>query len=251
MHILGLDIGGSGIKGAIVDTQTGQLLSERHRIPTPQPPTPEAITDTIACIVAHFQWKGPVGCGFPAVVKDGVIWTAANISERWIGLSAQTMFERATDTSFHLINDADAAGLAEVHFGSGHNKHGLILVVTLGTGIGTSLFINGQLIPNLELGHIEMEGKEAEKYASSDVRKTKHLSWNHWAKRLDKYLHTMEDLLWPDLIIIGGGVSKRHEKFLPLLTIRTSIIPASLLNEAGIIGAALAAQQEPAQRKSD
>jgi len=242
MNVLGIDIGGSGIKGALVDVQTGTLVGERHRIPTPNPATPDAVIETVAQIVAHFDWKGFVGCGFPAVIKHGTVHTAANISSEWIGVSGQSKFEQATGCLVWLLNDADAAGLAEMQFGAGRGHQGVVLVVTLGTGIGTALFTDGHLVPNTELGHIEIRGKDAEKRASAEVRKIKSLDWDKWAERINEYFHAMEKLFWPDLIIVGGGVSKRHEKFFSLLTIRTKIVPAHLLNEAGMIGSALAAQ---------
>jgi polyphosphate glucokinase len=240
MHILGLDVGGSGIKGAPIDTTSGALLHERHRIPTPSPPTPDAMVETMAEIVAHFNWQGLVGCGFPAVVKEGVVHTAANIAPEWVGRSAQEMLAHATGCPTWLLNDADAAGLAEMHFGAGQGRGGVVLVATLGTGIGTALFVNGHLVPNTELGHIEIHNRDAETYASDGVRKQLDLKWNHWALRLNEYLAMMERLFWPDLIIIGGGVSKKHDKFFPFLTTRAEIVPAHLRNEAGIIGAALA-----------
>lgn len=243
MHILGLDIGGSGIKGALVDSESGALLTARHRIVTPQPATPEAVADVTAQIVTHFAWQGPLGCGFPAVVKAGVTCTAANVSPRWLGAHAQQMLEHATGCPTLILNDADAAGLAEMRFGAGRERQGLVLIITLGTGIGTALFVDGHLVPNTELGHIEIRGKEAEKRASDGVRRRKKLNWQAWAVRVDEYLRRMEQLFWPDLIIIGGGVSKSAEKFLPLLTVHTEIVPAQLRNDAGIIGAAFAAAQ--------
>ncbi|NJN65746.1 MAG: ROK family protein [Chloroflexaceae bacterium] len=242
MQVLGLDVGGSGIKGALVDTRMGTMITERHRIPTPQPATPAAVVETIAAITGHFGWCGPVGCGFPAVVKGGVVLTAANIDSGWVGLPGKRLLEEATGCPVWLLNDADAAGMAEMVFGAGQGQRGLVLVITLGTGIGTAVFSDGHLVPNIELGHIELHGKDAETYASDGVRKKKDLTWEQWAHRVDEYLHTVERLLWPDLMIIGGGVSKKHEKFLPLLTAKTPVVPAVLRNEAGIIGAALAAR---------
>ncbi len=244
MQVLGMDIGGSGIKGALVDTETGEMVTERHRIPTPQPATPALMIQTMADIVAHFNWQGPVGCGFPAVVKYGVVQTAANISSEWVGVSVKTLLEEATGCQVSITNDADAAGVAEIQLGAGRGRSGLIVVVTLGTGIGTALFMDGRLVPNTELGHIEMGGRDAETYAAADVRKKQDLKWDEWSHRLDEYLHMMEALLWPDLFIIGGGVSKKSEKFFPNLTLRTEVVHAKLLNHAGIIGAALAARQE-------
>lgn len=240
-HILGLDVGGSGIKGAIVDTHTGTMIAERHRIETPQPATPDGIVETIARINDHFHWNGLVGCGFPAVVKDGVVRTASNIAPEWIGIQAQHIIQQAIGNPVVLVNDADAAGIAEMRFGAGRGRNGLVVIITVGTGIGTSLFMNGQLVPNTELGHIEIEGKEAEKRASDGVRKSKNLNWEQWAERFNVYLMTMENLLWPDLFIIGGGVSKKTVKYFSFLTLRTEIVPAELLNNAGIIGSAIIA----------
>jgi polyphosphate glucokinase len=242
METLGIDIGGTGIKGALVGTDNGELLTERFRLLTPQPATPKAVVTTAAEVVKHFDWQGPVGCGFPAVVKRGVVRTAANISKKWIGVNVREALGEATQCQVVVLNDADAAGLAEMRFGAGRDQDGVVLVVTLGTGIGTSLFMAGQLVPNTELGHIEIRGKEAEDWAADIVRQQKRLSWKKWAKRVDRYLRTMEQLVWPDLIIIGGGVSKKHEKFFPFLTVQTRVVPAEMRNEAGIIGAALAAE---------
>jgi polyphosphate glucokinase len=241
MDILGIDIGGTGIKGAPVNTETGELTAERYRLHTPTPATPEAVSATVAQVAKHFNWKDAVGCGFPAVIRDGQVLTAANVSEAWIGRNARSLFEDATGCPVTVVNDADAAGYAEMHFGAGRNAHGMVLIVTLGTGIGTALFIHGHLVPNTELGHLEINGKEAEKWAASSVRDNKQLSWKKWARRLDTYLTRMQHYLWPDLIIIGGGVSKKHEKFVPLLTLKTVVVPAQMRNEAGIVGAALAA----------
>jgi len=240
MQVLGLDIGGSGIKGNVIETSTGSMLQERYRLPTPQPVLPNAVVETVAAVVRHFNWQGPVGCGFPAVIHDGVILTAANIAPEWIGQNGQDLLAQATGCQVLLLNDADAAGLAEMRFGAGKGRQGLVLVITLGTGIGTALFCNGQLVPNTELGHIELRGKEAEKRASDGIRKAKKLSWLKWAERLDEYLLTMERLFWPNLIILGGGVSKSYKNFIPFLTCKTEIVPAQLRNEAGIIGSALA-----------
>ena len=240
MNVFGIDVGGSGIKGAPVDTQTGELLAERTRIKTPKPATPEAIVATSVEVVRRSKWDGPVGCGFPAVVKDGVVRTAANIDERAIGFDMQERLEQYLGTPVCVINDGDAAGLAEMRWGAGRAVEGVVLMLTLGTGIGTSLFVEGRLVPNTELGHIEIRGKDAEHRASDSARKRDDLSWREYAKRLDEYLHKIEDLLWPDLIVVGGGISKKSEKFFPHLTARTKIVPAEMLNEAGIAGAALA-----------
>jgi polyphosphate glucokinase len=201
------------------------------------------MSDTLAQVVDHFSWKGMVGCGFPAAIRDGQVLTSANIAKSWIGRNAQNLFAQATGCSITVVNDADAAGYAEMHFGAGRGHNGTVLIVTLGTGIGTALFINGQLVPNTELGHIEVNGKEAEKWTAASVRDTKQLSWKQWAGRLDVYLIHMQRYLWPDLVIVGGGVSKKHDKFLPRLTLETKVVPAQMRNEAGIVGAALVARQ--------
>ena len=240
MNVFGIDVGGSGIKGAPVDTETGELRAERTRIKTPKPATPEAIVVTAVEVVRRSGWDGPVGCGFPAVVKKGVVRTAANIDERAIGFGIQGRLEQDLGTPVRVINDGDAAGLAEMRWGAGRAVEGVVLMLTLGTGIGTSLFVGGRLVPNTELGHIEVRGEDAEHHASDRARKRDDLSWKEYAKRLDEYLHKIEDLLWPDLIVVGGGISKKSEKFFPHLTARTKIVPAEMLNEAGIAGAALA-----------
>ena len=240
MNVFGIDVGGSAIKGAPVDTETGELLAERVRIKTPQPATPEAIVETAVEVVRRSGWDGPVGCGFPAVIKDGVVQTAANIDKAAIGFDMRGRLEQELNAPVHVINDGDAAGLAEMRWGAGRGVEGVVLMLTLGTGIGTSLFVEGRLVPNTEFGHIEVRGKDAEHRASDSARKRDDLSWQQYAKRLDEYLHRIEDLLWPDLIIIGGGISKKSEKFFPHLTARTKIVRAQMLNEAGIAGAALA-----------
>lgn len=250
MQVFGLDIGGSGVKGAPVDIETGTLLAERFRIPTPQPAAPHALIATAAEVVAHFGWEGPVGCGFPAVLKAGVVKTAANIAPEWIGFDLGAGLREALACPVTVLNDADAAGLAEMRWGAGRGVDGLVLMVTLGTGIGTALFVKGQLVPNTELGHIEIRGKDAELRASDRVREQKELSWKEFAKRVDEYLLTMERLFWPDLIIIGGGVSKYADKFIPRLTTSAQVVPAQMQNNAGIAGAALTAVPEapvPAQ----
>ena len=250
MNVFGLDIGGSGIKGAPVDMATGTLLSDRKRIPTPQPATPDAMLLTAAEVVKQFGWQGPIGCGFPAVVKAGVVCTAANIDPSWIGFDLRQGLQQALDLPVEVLNDADAAGMAEMRYGAGRGVDGVVLMVTLGTGIGTALFVKGQLVPNTELGHIMIRGKDAEHRAAARVREEKGLSWKQYAQRVDEYLDEMQRLFWPDLIIIGGGVSKDAEKFFPRLTSQVKIVPAQMLNNAGIAGAALAAVPEqpvPAQ----
>ena len=242
MEILGIDIGGSGIKGAPVDTEKGALLAPRFRTNTPIPSKPKPVAETVAEIVEHFAWRGPLGCGFPAAVRKGVVLTAANIDQKWIGTDAAKLFNEATGCPSMVVNDADAAGIAEMNFGAGRDRQGVVLIVTIGTGLGTSLFSDGCLLPNTELGHIEIGGVEAELRASDAARKREKLSWSKWSKRLDRYLRTLERLVWPDLIILGGGLSKKHEKYIPRRSVLAEVVPAQLLNEAGIVGAALAAR---------
>ena len=241
MHCLGIDIGGSGIKGAPVAVSTGELTAERHRIETPQPATPDAVADVVARVVDHFGWEGPIGTTFPAVVRDGVVFTAANVDKSWIGTDAAKLFGARTGRDVVVMNDADLAGVAEMRFGAGKGVKGEVVMITLGTGIGSALFYDGVLVPNTELGHLELDAQDAEALASGRAREEDDLSWKAWAKRVSAYLHSLEDLLWPDLFIIGGGVSKRAEKFVPHLDIRTPVVPAALLNNAGIVGAALMA----------
>ncbi len=240
--VLGIDIGGSGIKGAPVDVERGVLAGDRLRIPTPQPAGPKAVARVVAELVAHFRWSGPVGCAFPAVIKGGVAHTAANVDKSWIGTDGRKLFEHHTGCPVTLLNDADAAGLAEMRFGAGRGRTGLVIMLTLGTGIGSALFMNGELVPNTELGHLVIRGKAAEKRASSRARNQQDLSWKAWARRVDEYLRYVEDLLSPELFILGGGISRKHEKFLPYVTADTPVVPAEMRNAAGIVGAALAAR---------
>ncbi len=242
--ILGIDIGGSGIKGAPVNTDDGLILDSRHRVPTPEPSTPENIAEVLLDIVKHFNWKGLVGCGYPGVIQNGFARTAANIDDSWIDTNVNKLFSKVTGLPVFVINDADAAGMAEMKFGAGKGQRGVVLLLTVGTGIGAVLFSNGRLVPNLEMGHIEYKGMEAEKYCSDAVRKSEDLSWDDWASRFNEYLLTMEALVWPDLIILGGGASKKMDKFIKHLTVRTSVVPAQLLNNAGLVGAALTARQQ-------
>jgi polyphosphate glucokinase len=247
MERLGIDIGGSGIKGAPVDVKRGDLVAARYRLRTPQPSTPKAVGKAVAKVVKHFDWKGPIGCTFPAVVKRGVVHSAANVDSSWIGVNGRRLLQEKTGCPVLLINDADAAAIAEMEFGAGRNRQGVVFLLTFGTGIGTALFVDGVLVPNTELGHIEvrLEGRasvEAEEYASDRIRKGEKLNWREWAERVNEYLCYLEDLFSPDLFIVGGGVSKKHHKFLPLLDTRIEVVPAELLNEAGIVGAALAAR---------
>ena len=243
-HVLGIDIGGSGIKAAPVDTATGQFMAERQKLLTPQPATPEALAKVVVQLVRSFNWTGLVGITFPGVVVDGVVRTAANVDSSWIGVDAVKLFGSETNVTVTVLNDADAAGVAEIHFGAGKDVHGTVLLLTLGTGIGSALFTDGVLVPNTEFGHIEIRGKDAEKRASDHAREEHQLSWEDWAGRVDEYLEHMEALLSPGLIIIGGGVSRKSSKFLPLLTarVRANVVPAALQNEAGIVGAAMAVE---------
>ena len=239
MKILGIDVGGSGIKGAPVDVETGELVKERVRIKTPRKSEPEPMAEVVDRISKSFHWKGPIGIGFPAPIKSGVTLMAANVSKKWIGMDADALFTKITGCECTLINDADAAGLAEMTFGAGRGQPGTVIMLTLGTGIGSAIFHRGHLIPNTEFGHMELDGEEAEFRASDAARQRKDLSWKKYAKRLNKYLMAMAKLFWPDLFIIGGGISKESGKFLPYLTVETHVVPAQLLNEAGIVGAAL------------
>ncbi len=240
--VLGIDIGGSGIKGAPVDTVSGALLAERHRIPTPPGARPSDVAEVTARIARRFGWQGPVGIGLPAAVRGGVALTASNIHKSWLKTDAAALFAQAVGRPAAVLNDADAAGMAEMQFGAGRGRSGVVLVITIGTGLGTALFVDGRLVPNTELGHLEIRGKDAERRASDAVRKRKGLSWKRWAARFDEYLRTLERLFWPDLFILGGGASKKCEKFLPYLSVRAEVAPAQLRNEAGIVGAALAAR---------
>jgi len=241
MEILGVDIGGSGIKGAPVDIRKGVLVEKRHRIPTPQPSTPEAVTDVVAEIAQHFNWQGPIGCTFPAVIKKGVAYSAANVDESWIGTNGEKLIKKKCGCPVLLINDADAAGIAEMEFGAGKGHTGVVIVLTFGTGIGSAVFTNGHLVPNTEFGHMEVRGKDAEDRAADRIRKDEDLSWEKWAERINEFLGRMEIVFSPDLFIIGGGVSKKHDKYLHLLATQAEIVPARMRNEAGIIGAAMAA----------
>jgi polyphosphate glucokinase len=242
MAVLGIDIGGSGIKGAVVDTDTGEFLADRYRIATPEGARPDEVAKVVKKVTKHFAWKGPIGCCFPASIQHGIARTAANVDKSWIGTNAERLFSEATGCPVRVLNDADAAGLAEMRFGAGKGIGGLVLIVTIGTGLGTALFTDGVLVPNTELGHIEMNGKDAELQAADSARKREDLSWEAWSKRFDQYLNTMRALLWPDLIILGGGASKKLDKFSRYLTVDTPVVPAATLNDAGIIGAALAAE---------
>jgi len=240
MKVLGIDIGGSGIKGAPVDTETGQMLAARIRLPTPVGARPGPMVDIIADIVQSFKWSGPIGCGFPGVVQNGVTLSAANVSKKWVGFHAADEIAQKTGCPVCVINDADAAGLAEMHFGVGRGRNGVVLVVTIGTGLGTALFTDGHLLPNAELGHIEIDGQDAESRASDAARKREKLSWKKWGKRFNKYLNTLNSLFSPDLVVLGGGTSNKYAEFSEYIDLPCEVVTAKMLNEAGIVGAALA-----------
>jgi polyphosphate glucokinase len=242
----GIDIGGSGIKGAPVDLATGEFAAERVRIPTPQPATPAAVAATVAALVRSFDLPDdtPIGVTFPAVVQHGVARSAANVDGSWIGTNIEHVIGDAVGRRVLAVNDADAAGYAETLYGAARSTSGVTFICTLGTGIGTAIVVDGVLVPNLELGHLEIDGHDAETRAADSAREREDLDFEQWAKRLQRYFGVIEDLFWPDLIVVGGGVSKHHEKFLPLLHLRAPIVPAQLRNAAGIVGAAaLAAKQ--------
>jgi polyphosphate glucokinase len=242
--VLGVDVGGSGIKGAIVDIATGAIVEERYRIATPSPATPQAMARVVARIVKHFNWHGVVGCGMPGPIKDGRVLALANLDKLWVGVRADSVYSEACGCPVKVINDADAAGIAEMRFGAGKDLSGVVVVTTLGTGVGTAVFVNRMLVPNTEFGQMEVNGRRAEDRAAARTRKERNLSWKRWSIYLDDYLKAVENVLWPDAFIIGGGVSKKSDKFFPFLTVATPVYPAALRNEAGIIGAALAAENE-------
>jgi len=245
VQILGIDIGGSGIKGAPVDVATGALLTDRYRLATPETAKPKAVANVVAEIARHFDWRGPIGCTLPSVVKQGIVLTAANLHKSWIGLDGAALLREKTGCPVQLINDADAAGLAEMAFGAGQGHDGSVAMVTLGTGIGVAIFAHGVLFPNCEMGHIEMHGRDAECFATDRARREHHWSWKKWGRQVNRYLQRLEALLSLDLIIIGGGVSAKHEKFFPEINTCAEVVPARFLNQAGIIGAALAAKDLP------
>jgi polyphosphate glucokinase len=244
MTVLGIDIGGTGIKGAPVNVATGELLAERFRIPTPKPALPNAVADVVGQIASHFKYKGPTGVTFPGIVKKSVIYSATNVDHSWLQVDASKLFHRHLGGPVTVVNDADAAGIAEMHFGTGQGKRGVVIMLTFGTGIGSAIFHNGVLVPNAELGHIQLRGKDAEKRCSERVREEKEMSYKKWAKIVSEYLDTLETLFSPELFIIGGGISKKADKFLPYLTAKTDVLiqPATMQNDAGIIGAAFLAK---------
>ncbi|WP_375475525.1 polyphosphate--glucose phosphotransferase [uncultured Jatrophihabitans sp.] len=239
----GVDIGGTGIKGALVDTATGTLLTERARIVTPRPATPEAVGEVVVQLVRGADWRGLIGATFPAVIKHGVAQSAANVDPTWVGTDADKTFTDAVGEGSEVIvlNDADAAGIAEARFGAAKGVDGVVILLTFGTGIGSALLMNGVLVPNTELGHLELDGYDAERRAAASVRDEHGMSYRKWSQRVNRYMQHVERLFSPDLFVVGGGVSKNAEKWVPLLELKTRVVPAQLLNEAGIVGAAIAA----------
>lgn len=239
-HILGIDVGASGIKGALVDMKTGKLTAERFRLPTPESGEPKDMAEVFAKIVKHFDYKGPVGCGFPAIVKNNIALSASNIDKSWIGKDIGKLFSKACNCPVEVTNDADAAGIAEMSYGLGKGKKGVVILITIGTGIGSAMFSNGVLIPNTEFGHFYLkdQSKVAEAYAADSVRKKKDLSWKEWGNRFNEYLEVLERIASPNLIILGGGSSKKFDLYKDRIKIQTQVVPAVLRNEAGIIGAA-------------
>jgi polyphosphate glucokinase len=244
----GVDIGGSGIKGAVVDLDTGLLIGERHKLLTPQPSTPDAVAEVVAEITRHFDWDGPLGATFPAPVTGGVARTAANVDPSWIDANIEEVLSAATGCPVTAMNDADAAGVAEAAFGAARGHEGLVILTTLGTGIGTALIYGGVLIPNSELGHLEVGGHDAELGASAGAREREDLGWGEWARRLERYYQALERYLWPELFVVGGGISRKADKFLDRLHLRTPIVAAELRNEAGIVGAAVHAARQPSRQ---
>lgn len=239
----GVDVGGSGVKGGIVDLDTGALIGDRFKLPTPQPATPDAVAATIAQVVREFGWTGKLGVTYPGVVTHGVVHTAANVDKAWLGVNARDVYTRALDGQpVTVLNDADAAGLAEERFGAGKDNSGVIVLLTFGTGIGSAVIHNGILLPNTEFGHLEVGGKEAEHRAASSVKERKDWSYERWTKEVTRVLVAIENAIWPDLFIVGGGISRKADKWVPLLANRTPVVAAALQNTAGIVGAALAAE---------
>ncbi len=241
----GVDVGGSGVKGGVVDLDTGKLIGERFKLLTPQPSTPAAIAETVAEVVRHFDWTGPLGVTYPGVVVNGVVQTAANVDKAWIGTNASEIIGAALGgRQVTVLNDADAAGLAEERYGAGRDESGVVVLLTFGTGIGSAVIHKGVLLPNTEFGHLEVGGKEAEHRAASSVKERKDWSYERWSEEVTKVLVAVENLIWPDLFIAGGGISRKSEKWIPLLKNRTPVVAAELLNEAGIVGAAMAASPD-------
>jgi polyphosphate glucokinase len=241
----GIDIGGSGIKGAVVDVATGHLMTERERIPTPQPATPNAVAAVVAQMVSGAGWHGDVGATFPAVIKHGVAQSAANVDHSWVGTDVDKLFTAVVGGGSEVVvlNDADAAGIAEARFGAAKGVDGVVIMLTFGTGIGSALLMNGVLVPNTELGHLELDGHDAETRAAASVRDEHGMSYKKWAQRVNRYMQHVERLFTPDLFVVGGGVSKNADRWVPLLELTTPVEPAQLLNDAGIVGAAIAAAE--------
>lgn len=243
IEVLGIDIGGSGVKGAVVDVTSGTKIGSRHRIATPETPTVEALSAVVDQIADFFEWKGPIGCTFPGVVRNNVVHTAINLHPSWLGVDAAEVIGTAIDAPVTMLNDADAAGLAEVRFGAartaGHSTAGTVLTITLGTGVGSALFRDGVLVPNTELGHLEIDGAAAEPTTSARYKDANRLGWEQWTPNVEKYLRHVEFLLTPDLIVLGGGISKSFDVFAPLIDIKTPLVAAELRNNAGIVGAAV------------
>ena len=250
-EILGIDVGASGIKGAIVDTATGTLLSERFRVATPSPSHPEDVALAFAEVVRQFGWKKSVGCGFPALIKKGVAHTAANIEKSWIGVDVARLFSKACTCEVLVRNDADLAGLAEMRYGAGKGRKGNIILITIGSGLGSALFTDGKLVPNTELGHLYLRNSDVivERFAADSIRKKEELTWEEWGERFNQFLLHLEQILAPDLIILGGGSSKKFDRFQHLLQTETEVLPAQLLNNAGIIGAAVYAREKTSSPK--
>ncbi|MCK4726977.1 MAG: ROK family protein [Anaerolineales bacterium] len=244
MKILGIDVGGSGIKGALVDTKKGELITDRFRLRTPTSRKPVPMAKVVAKVANHFSWQDPIGCGFPTVIHHGVAKLPGNLHEKWVNTDIEALFAEHTGCLVTVVNDADAAGLAEMTFGAGKGQDGVVIVITIGTGLGTAVFTSGHLVPSTEFGHLEMNCFDAEEQASDAARQREKLSWKEWAKRFDQYLNQLNMLFWPDLIILGGGGSKKFNRFESYLTVPVKVVPAQLLNEAGIVGAALAAKKK-------
>jgi polyphosphate glucokinase len=238
----GIDIGGSGMKAAVIDLDAGELASDRIRIPTPRPATPEAMAEVAAELVRRHGWSGSIGVGFPGIVRHGVVHSAANLDASWLGVDADRVFTDACGVDVAMVNDADAAGLAEVRWGAAQGVDGVVLVLTFGTGIGSGLFIDGTLVPNTELGHLELDGRDAETHAAASVREREGIGWKQWAPRVERYLGHLEMLFSPDLFVIGGGASKAAAEWFPMISIDTPMVAAAMANNAGIVGAALVAR---------
>ncbi len=238
----GIDVGGSGMKAAIVDLDTGELASQRLRIPTPRPATPDSMAAVAAELVHRHEWSGPIGVGFPGIVRRGFVYSAANLDASWVGVDAGRLFTDACGADVAMVNDADAAGLAEVRWGAGRDVAGVVLVLTFGTGIGSGLFVDGVLVPNTELGHLELDGRDAESHAAASVREREGIGWDEWTTRVERYLRHVEMIFSPDLFVVGGGASRSADQWLPKLSIDTPIVAAAMANTAGIVGAALVAR---------